>query len=120
MENAHTIHRIAPGFFQAIACAVVLVFLTNILPFYFKTWFVEPTGNIAMAPFFGGVLALGILLRSRIAHSGAVLLFVFLALASLISLSSHPEKPGFWVVLVLSIVMALLLVFSKSLKDYMR
>jgi hypothetical protein len=120
MQNVPVIRPVATGFFQAIACAVGLVFITTFLPFYFKTWFVEPTGNIEMAPFFGVLLAVGIVLRSRLAHKGAILLFVFLALASLISLSGHPEKPGFWLVLILSIVLALLLVFSKKLKAYMR
>ncbi|GEM_PF-2064961 len=53
MENARSIPTTPNGLSQAIACAVVMIFTTSFLPLYFKTWFVEPTGNIVMAPFFG-------------------------------------------------------------------
>ena len=117
MENTHPTSAPTVGLLEAIACAALMVFVTNILPFYFKTWFVEPTGNIQIAPFFGFVLALGILLRKQWARQGSMMLAVFLMAVSLSNIISFsPQKPGYWVVLALSAVLLYGLVFSKNLR----
>lgn len=121
MENAHSTSAPTIGLLEAIACATLMVFVTNILPFYFKNWFVEPTGNIKIAPFLGFALALGILLRKEWARQGSIVLAVFLMVVSLnIIIGFSPEKPGYWVVLALSAVLLYGLVFSKNLRAYLR
>lgn len=119
MENTRSTSAPIVGLLEAICCAALLVFVTNILPFYFKTWFVEPTGNIKIAPFFGFVLALGILIRKEWARQGSMVLAVFLIAVSLNNLLVFStEKPGYWVVLALSAVLLYGLVFSKNLRAY--
>lgn len=105
---------------ELFVCVALILFVTNILPFYFKTWFVEPTGNIQIAPFFGFAVALGLLLRSKWARDGAILLFVFIAVMSLFSWVEQPAKPGYGVVLALSIAVLYLLMSSKRLKESVR
>ncbi len=121
MENTRAISTPTIGLLEAIACAALLIFATNILPFYFKTWFVEPTGNIKIAPFFSFALVLGILLRKEWARQGSIVLAVFLLVVSLSNtLVFSPQKPGYWVVLALSAVLLHRLVFSKNLREYLR
>lgn len=121
MENTHSTSAPTIGLLEATACAMLMVFVTNILPFYFKTWFVEPTGNIKMAPFFGFALALGILFRKEWARQGSMVLAVFLMVVSLSNILVFPTaKPGYGVVLALSAVLLHGLVFSKNLRAYLR
>ena len=121
MENTHSTSTPTIGLLEAVACAALIIFVTNILPFCFKTWFVEPTGNIKIAPFFGFVLALGILLRKEWARQVGMVLAVFLMVISLNSiLFFSTEKPGYWVLLALSGVLLYRLVFSKNLRAYLR
>ncbi len=121
MENTRTAPSSSVGLLEAIACAALLVFVTNLLPFYFKNWFVEPTGNIKIAPVLGFALALGILLRKEWARQGGIVLAVFLMVVSLSNIIGFsPEKPGYWVVLALSAVLLYGLFFSKNLRAYVR
>ncbi len=119
MENTRSASAPTVGLLEAICCAALLVFVTNLMPFYFKTWFVEPSGNIKISPFFGFVLALGILFRKEWARQVGMVLAVFLMVISLNSiLFFSTEKPGYWVLLALSAVLLYGLFFSKNLRKY--
>lgn len=119
MENTRSTTTSHIGLLEAVACASILIFVTNILPFYWKTGFVEPTGNIKIAPFLGFVLAVGLLLRKGWARQGGIALAAFLLLASLNNvLFFSPERPGFWVTAALAVGLLYGLIFSKHLKAY--
>lgn len=47
----------------ALTAVAIILLITVVLPFYFKTWFVQETGNIQILPALGPILALGLLLR---------------------------------------------------------
>lgn len=108
------------GQLEAVFCAVLLLLITVVIPYYFKTWFVEPTGNIKIAPFFGFVAAVGILFRRNWAHTAAIALAVFVLVLSAFSAAGNPGKPGFWVLSTLSILLLSVLHFSRRLKQYFR
>lgn len=118
MNSTRSIALAPIGLFEAISSAILLLFITNIIPFYFKTWFVEPTGNISIAPFFGFVAAIGVLFRKNWARQGAIVLSVFIAAVSAVLLVENPEKPGFWIVSAMNALLLCLLIFSARLKQY--
>lgn len=120
MNNIRPISHAPIGLFEAVSCATLLLLMTNVLPFYFKTWFVEPTGNIAIAPFFGFVAAIGILFRKNWARRLAMVVAVFIAVVTALSWSQFPDKPGFWLVSAINALLLCMLIFSDKLKQYVR
>ena len=121
MNQTHTsIESPRYGQLEAVFCAVLLLLITVVIPYYFKTWFVEPTGNIKIAPFFGFVAAVGMLFRRNWAHTAALALAVFVFALSTFSAAANPGKPGFWVLSALSMLLMGVLYFSRRLKSYFR
>lgn len=118
MNGNRAIEYASPGLTEAVFCAALILLITNIIPFFLKHWFVEPTGNITIAPFFGFLFAVGLLFRQRWARHSAIFLFVFIAVANIVVLVSNPQKPGFWAVSLLSALLLWRLTFSEKLKQY--
>jgi hypothetical protein len=116
---SRTLSTSSAGFLEALLCAVLLFGITNFFPAYFKTWFVEPTGNIQIAPFFGFVFSVGILSRVRWARWGAMVLGWGLLAIALATIVSGDAKPGFWLMLVVDAFL-LYLLYSERLKGYFR
>ena len=83
--------------------AVILLAMTVLLPHFFKTWFVESTGNIKIAPFFGFAMAMALLVKAEWAEKGAKIMAWILLAVFVSSIVISPEKPGFWLVLVLDL-----------------
>ncbi len=120
MNYTRSITSTPNGLFEAVCCAIMLLLITNIAPFFFKTWFVEPTGNISIAPFFGFAVSIGILFRKNWARQGAIVLSVFIAVITAFLLVETPEKPGFWIISAMNALLLCLLIFSARLKQYIR
>jgi hypothetical protein len=89
------------GFLEVVLC-VVLLFGITIFPTYFKTWFVEASGNIKIAPFLGFLFGLGLLFRKQWARTGAIVFGWALLAISIFLIIADPVRPGFWFVLALS------------------
>lgn len=98
-------------------CVLLLFSITIFFPTYFKTWFVEPTGNIKIAPFFGLLFGVGLLFRKQWARMGAIVLGWGLLALFLSSIVSDSARPGYWVVLALDAFL-LYLLHSERLKQY--
>jgi hypothetical protein len=105
------------GFLEALLCVLLLFGITIFFPTYFKTWFVEPTGNIKIAPFFGFILGIGLLFRKPWARTGALILGWVVLAISVASILSDPTRPGFWIVLALDGFL-LYLLHNERLKQY--
>jgi hypothetical protein len=119
MHTTRSVSSVSSGLPEAIACAVLLLLATNIIPFYFKTLFVEETGNIKIAPFFGFVVAIGLLWGKNWARPAGMLLSAFVVVVSVISVATQAYKPGYLIVSLLSLGALGLLFFSERLKRYL-
>lgn len=119
MNTTRTFSTIPAGLPEALACAVLLLLATNIVPFYFKTLFVEETGNIKIAPFFGFVVAFGLLWGKKWTRPAGILLAGFVIMVSMTQLATQAYKPGYLIVSFLSLGALGLLLFSERLKHYL-
>lgn len=104
-----TLSTSAPGQLEALLCTLLLLGITFFFPTYFKTWFVESTGNFKIAPFLGFVLGIGLLLGKHWARTGALVLSWCVLAISLISIVSDSTRPGFWILLVIATFLLYLL-----------
>jgi hypothetical protein len=117
-EKTRSTVAISTGLLEAALCAALLLLVTNVLPFFFKTGYVKPTGSIKVAPFFGFLLAVGLLLRKEWARKGAVLLGLFLVAANVAPLlGTAGAKPGYGVSLLLSGLLLWRVLFSPNLRQ---
>ncbi len=62
---ARIISAQSTGFLEVVLCTLLLFGITMFFPMYFKTWFVEATGDIKVAPFFGFLFGAGLLFRRQ-------------------------------------------------------
>ncbi len=83
--------KISP-FAATLLAAALMVVITVVLPFYFKTWFVEETGNIRLLPAVGPLLAVAMLLRWSPARKIALFFFAVGLVFSLLGLA-RAEAP---------------------------
>lgn len=107
-----------PGFRVALLCVALILAITLVLPEGFKTWFVEPSGNIHVAPVLGPLLALGILLRNNLARLAAALLFSLVVATHVNLLFLHGAILGPGISIVLGLGLLYLLLFSRHLREY--
>jgi len=107
---------IAKAHTELVLCTLLLFGITMFFPMYFKTWFVEPTGNIKIAPFFGFLFGIGLLVRKSWARIGAIVLAWSVLAISVISIFFDTTRPGFWIELVMAAFL-LYLLYSKRLKE---
>jgi hypothetical protein len=113
---AQTIFTQSTGRLEAVLC-VVLLFGITFFPTYFKTWFVESTGNIKIAPFLGFLLVFGVLFRKEWARSGATIFGWSVLAISAFSVVADSARPGFWILLVLAGFLSYLL-HTERMKQY--
>lgn len=114
---SRTLYSTAPGKLEALLCTFLLLSITILLPTYFKNWFVEPTGNLKIAPYFGFVFGVGILLGRTWARTGALILTWGVGVISLFSIISDGMRPGFWILLAMATFL-LYLLHTERLKQY--
>ena len=101
---------------QIVFCSLLLSGMTLILPMYFKTWFVEPSGNIEIAPVYGLLFGIGLLARKSWARTGAIILGWVVLAISLVSIFMDITRPGFWIVFGMAVFL-LYLLHSKRIKE---
>lgn len=105
--------------FAALTAVSIILLITVVLPFYFKTWFVHETGNIRILPAIGPILALGLLLRWPVRK----LLLGFFAIGFCFSLLGFSfMDPSFYAGYALLVVLHLFLfwvLMSDGLKAYL-
>lgn len=99
-----------------VVCTLLLFGITMFFPMYFKTWFVEPTGNIKIAPFFGLLFGTGLFARKSWARTGAILLAWVVLAISIASIVVDTGRPGFWIVFVMTVFL-LHLLHSERIKE---
>jgi len=103
---------------SALFAAILILLITVILPGFFKTWFVQETGNFKFLPGIGPVLAIGLLFRWRLRLLAVVLFSIGLvACAGILFMTETPYQAG----LALLIVLQGLLIWvlqSDGLKQY--
>jgi hypothetical protein len=75
--------------------AFLLIAITNYFPNAHKTWFVEESGNIKMAPAIGLVIGIGLLMQKHWARKAGLMAASFLVLLALFMMINAPEKAGF-------------------------
>ena len=109
---------LSTGKFELFLSLLILFGITIFFPMFFKTWFVEPTGNIKIAPFFGFIFGLGLLYKKNWARTGALILGWGVAAISFFSILEDSQRPGFWMTLVLAGFL-LYLLHSERLKQYL-
>ncbi|MFN0175870.1 MAG: hypothetical protein ACKVU0_14555 [Saprospiraceae bacterium] len=114
---SRTISVSSTGFWEVVLCVLLLFGITMFFPMYFKTWFVEDSGNIKIAPFFGFLFGVGLLFRKQWARIGAIVLGWGLLAMFIVSIASDPGKSGYWMVLALDSFL-LYLLHSERLKQY--
>ena len=114
---AQNIFTPSTGRLEAVLCILLLFGITLFFPTYFKTWFVESTGNIKIAPFLGFLLGLGMLFRKQWARSGAVIVGWSILAISVFSIVEDTARPGFWILLVLAGFLSYLL-HTERMKQY--
>jgi hypothetical protein len=107
----------ASGQLEALLCTLCMLGITFFFPTYFKTWFVESTGNIKIAPFFGFLFGIGLLFGKQWARTGALVLGWGVLAISLFSIVSDSTRPGFWILLVIAAFL-LYLLNTARLKAY--
>ena len=112
-----TLSTSAPGQLEALLCTLCVLAITIFFPAYFKTWFVEPTGNIKVAPCFGFLFGIGLLFGKQWARTGALVLGWSVLAISLFSIASDSTRPGFWILLVIASFL-LYLLNTERLKAY--
>jgi hypothetical protein len=103
---------------SALFAAILILLITVILPGFFKTWFVQETGNFKFLPGIGPVLAIGLLFRWRLRLLAVALFSIGLvACAGILFMTEIPYQAG----LALLIVLQGLLIWvlqSDGLKQY--
>lgn len=103
---------------SALFAAILILLITVILPGFFKTWFVQETGNFKFLPGIGPVLAIGLLLRWRLRLLAVVLFSIGLVTCvGILFMTETPYQAG----LALLIVLQGLLIWvlqSDGLKQY--
>ncbi len=114
---SRTISAQTTGILEVVLCALLLFGITIFFPMYFKTWFVEATGNIKIAPFFGFLFGMGLLFRKKWARMGSIVLGWGLLVMFIVSIVSDPGWSGYWLVLGLDGFL-LYLLHSERLKQY--
>lgn len=114
-----TLSRQSTGFLEVLICSLLLFGITMFIPVYFKSWFVEATGNIKIAPFFGFLFGAGLLFRQQWARVGAFVLGWGLMALFVSSIISDPSRSGYWLVLALDAFL-LYLIHSERLKQYFK
>ncbi|MBK6995622.1 MAG: hypothetical protein IPH31_12100 [Lewinellaceae bacterium] len=112
-----TISVSSTGFLEVVLCVLLLFGITMFFPMYFKTWFVEATGNIKIAPFFGFLFGVGLLFRKQWARTGAIVLGWGLLAIFIVSIITEPGRSGYWLVLALDGFL-LYLLHNERLKQY--
>jgi len=114
---SRTISAPSTGLLEAVLCTLILFGITMFFPMFFKTWFVEATGNIKIAPFFGFLFGVGLLFRKHWARTGAIVLGWGLIAMFIVSIVSDPSRSGYWVVLALDGFL-LYLLHNDRIKQY--
>ena len=110
-----TLHRV--GFGEAALSTLLLWAMTWFIPLYPKVWFVEASGNIQVAPFFGLLFGLLLLLRVRWAWRGAIGFTWILVALFLFSAISQPDRAGYWLLATMGLFL-LYLLHSERIKAY--
>ena len=105
------------GKLEVMLSSIILLSITNFFPMYFKTWFVEPTGNFQISPFLGLLFGLGLIWKKNWARTGALILSWGILAISLIFIFTDGSRPGFWLLMVLSSFL-LYLLSTAQLKRY--
>lgn len=117
--NTLTISPTKSGLGEAILSALLLIGITWFFPSFFKTWFVEPTGNIKIATAFGFIFSIGLLFRAHWALIGSKILAWSLLVVLTAGMFISPEKPGFWITAVMDAFL-LYLLHSGRMKQFMQ
>ena len=81
--------------FGNLLSAFLFVAITNYFPNVHKTWFVEESGNIQIAPAIGLVIGIGLLMQKQWARKAGLIAASFLLLIALFMMMNEPEKAGF-------------------------
>lgn len=115
MPNQISLRR--TGNWEVLLAAALLFCITVIIPTCFKTWFVEPTGNIKIAPFFGFLFGIGLLLGKQWARMGSTVLALGLAVLFILSIATDSSRPGYWLLLTLDGFL-LYLLYTSRIKQY--
>jgi hypothetical protein len=105
------------GLPEVILSALLLWGITWVVPYFFKAWFVEPSGNIKIMPMFGLPLGLFLLFRLPWAWRGAWFVSMALVLLLLAGVITQPEKPGYWLLMVMNAFLLYLLQTERT-KSY--
>lgn len=87
---------------EVLLSALLLMAMTNYFPNTHKTWFVEESGNIHIAPTFGLVIGVGLLMQKQWARKAGLVAGFVLAIISFFMMASMPGKPGYAVMLLCS------------------
>jgi hypothetical protein len=85
---------------ENVLSALLLLAITNYFPHFHKTWFVEETGNIHIAPLLGWVVAIGLILQKHWARKAGLAISCFLLLVAFFEWFSGSTKPGFVIMLL--------------------
>ena len=114
---SRTISAPITGLLEVVLCTLLLFGITMFFPMFFKTWFVEASGNIKIAPFFGFLFGMGLLFRKQWARTGAIILGWSLLVIFIVSIIFEPGRLGYWLVLALDGFL-LYLLHNERLKQY--
>jgi hypothetical protein len=98
-------------------CVALLLSITWFFPYYFKTWFVEETGSVRIAPFLGVLLSILLLFRTHWAWRSTVVFAWLLLVLTVSSIFLMPNRPGFYLVAALSVILVFLL-RSRYMKQF--
>ncbi|HAD13563.1 MAG TPA: hypothetical protein DCF33_14140 [Saprospirales bacterium] len=85
---------------ENLLSALLLLAITNYFPFFHKTWFVEETGNMQIAPILGWIVAIGLVLQKQWARKAGLVMSCFLMLVALLEWFNGSTKPGFIIMLL--------------------